>query len=155
MCSSDRIVQFNDKQHRMLTRLPELRALSGVLRRCARDNNRQFRWAIAFLSVFVSGCGQILIRHDSNYRHDLGCEDIDVSTEPACEIDRLGLIKSNLSWQGERISSGATQCSDKVSEYWYSSRLGQWVVAKRDAKNAPPYPKFHPIPTHPALYPDP
>ncbi len=68
--------------------------------------------------------------------------------------DRLQIMKAKLEFHGERLQGGVGRCSEKLSEGWYSSRIVQWAEKHREQKNAPPPPKFHPIPTHPAFFPE-
>ena len=114
---------------------------------------------IAF-GLMSTGCGQIMIRQDAcKSLPVLGISDeIDgecsSSCLEGCEGDRLALMKAKLGWQGERLQGGVGRCSEKISECWYRSRIAQWAAKHREAANAPPLPKFHPIPTHPALFPE-
>ncbi len=122
-------------------------------------NTTLLSFGIVF-SLLMTGCGQVMIRQDSCKSAPLvGIVDgIDgestVSCQEGCAADRLALTKAKLGWQGERLTSGVGRCSDKISEYWYSSRIAQWAAKHREQANAPPLPKFHPIPTHPALFPE-
>lgn len=109
-------------------------------------------WSLSFLSMFA-GCGQVLLRQPSSCCEAIPDPGIEESSG-ACGAERLAILRANLGFQGERLQNGVENCSHKLSECWYSSHLSQWIAMKRDEKNAPPFPKFHPIPTHPALYPD-
>jgi hypothetical protein len=63
-------------------------------------------------------------------------------------------MKAKLGCQGQRLKGGVGRCSEKISECWYNSRFAQWAQKHREQANAPPPPKFHPIPTHPAFFPE-
>ncbi len=108
---------------------------------------------LALCCLLSSGCGQVLIRQD-------GCSScaspgIGEPCQQACGAERLALMKAKLGWHGDRMKDHVGQYSGKVTECWYSTHLAQWIEKKRDEANAPPPPKFHPIPTHPALFPEP
>ncbi len=114
---------------------------------------RPAQWIIPFFCVVSLGCGQIVVRQEE-------CNVLPTSSmfEPCQQIDgaeRLALMKAKLGWRGDRLKDNVGHCSEKVSECWYNSHLAQWIQKKREDANAPPPSKFHPIPTHPALFPEP
>ncbi len=110
--------------------------------------------------MLVTGCGQVMIRQDPCRNVSMLGVDHEMEGEMVAPChrtpvaDRLSIMKAKLGWQGEKIKAGVGRCSGKVSECWYSSRIAQWAAKHREAANAPPLPKFHPIPTHPALFPE-
>lgn len=142
------------------------RVLSNLPRSSLLDQLRYATsWMFAFGLLLFSGCGQVLIRQENCSCSPSGLigsydeiesshDEIESGCEASCGAERLALMKTRLGWQGDRLKNSAGHCSDKFAECWYSSKLGQWVQGKRDAANAPPFPKFHPVPTHPALYPE-
>ena len=111
------------------------------------------QWMIPFCCIFSSGCGQILIRQEGCNVLPASCTD--EPCQQACGLERLALMKAKLGWHGDRFRDNVRHCSEKVPECWYSSHLAQWMQKKREEANAPPPAKFHPIPTHPALFPEP
>jgi hypothetical protein len=108
----------------------------------------------------MSGCGQIMIREDSCRPAPVQImeEGIEVplnsSGNLGCAADRFEIMKAKLGIHGDRLKGGVARCSEEISECWYSSRIAQWAAKHREKANAPPVPKFHPIPTHPALFPE-
>ena len=133
-----------------------------------RDRQVGFRfsaqWIIPLCCIVSTGCGHIFVRQDGVRQDGVrqeGCNVLPTScgmVEPcqqACGAERLALMRAKLGWHGDRFKDSIGHSSEKVSECWYSSHLAQWMQRKREEANAPPPAKFHPIPTHPALFPEP
>jgi len=125
------------------------------------DRRRYVRHAAKGLlfvgSLLFSGCGQIMIRQSpcdpvhftettGGDTHEAWHESASVACPASCQNTDGGAVGS--------MKSGIGRCSEKIAECWYCSALAQWAANKRDQANAPPHPKFHPLPTHPALFPE-
>lgn len=52
---------------------------------------------------------------------------------------------------GARACNAGTQCRENVASWYYTKC--EWFEKKRAEANAPPWPRFHPVPTRPVFAP--
>jgi hypothetical protein len=117
---------------------------------------------IVFVLAIHTGCCQMVLR--GPMRGECGAPLIDCVDPNQCEsaedatFNRLHELRANLQMQREiasaRISDHFHVCSAKMSDSWNQSCIARWKAEQREKISAPPYPRFHPIPTHPTFYPE-
>ena len=138
---------------------------SEILNEKTQINNQPACLARAVALLFVlmaTGCCQMVLRGPS--RNEYGSPILDCVDPNQCEpadqaaFNRLQEFKANLQMHrgqaSARMSDSLHVCSAKMSDRWNQSRIAQWKAEHREKLSAPPYPKFHPLPTHPAFYPE-
>ncbi len=122
-----------------------------------------FARTVALLVVLMTtGCCQMVLR--GPMRNECGSPILDcvdpAQCEPAERAAFNGLQEFRANLQMHRLQASAKMsdslhiCSAKMSDRWNESCIAQWKAERREKLTAPPCPKFHPLPTHPAFYPE-
>ncbi len=133
---------------------------------------------VLIASVFATGCCNPILDRGCSARQDidgsdlgtLGCTD-NCATEPFSpnECSTNPCVASTdpqnghpihmpaLPYIGSRIKTWGAQASGHFQNNFFTRSVDAHKarkLAKIDAKNAPPWPTFHPIPTRPVFFPD-
>jgi hypothetical protein len=115
------------------------------------------RAILVWIAMMTAGCGQVMIRQCPCDR-GLNCDAPFSETANFCQAcettDRFAWMKAKLGWHGTRIKDSVGRCSNQLVTCWHRSPIAQCIASKRERDNAPPIPKFHPVPTHPAFFPE-
>lgn len=116
-----------------------------------------------------SGTNHGLIRKAAHSNHIQSLIANFPSCDPACEepcplYDRREVLARTVSamspsnWMpqsvknlGAKTCEGAANCRDRMASWYYTKC--EWVEKKRAEANAPPWPRFHPVPTKPVFAP--
>ncbi len=59
-------------------------------------------------------------------------------------------------WQTEKsqINHNLNEKSRRIHQHLHQNKLSEWAAKKREQANAPPWPRFHPLPTRNVFYPE-
>jgi hypothetical protein len=111
---------------------------------------------LALLMLGLSpGCGVLRVQPMANPPSPM------VSDPELASCDRLD--ESNAAIACEKASSASfpafgrerlAMWSAGWEERWHQSPLAIWAARQREKKTAPPFPRFHPLPTHAVFYPE-
>ncbi len=83
----------------------------------------------------LSGCRSICLSPpNDSYLADCSSDCFQPGTQPIASLQRP--------YVGQRLSGG-------LHDNWISRK----IASHNEAKNAPPWPRFHPLPSHPVFYP--
>jgi hypothetical protein len=137
-----------------------------------RNQSKGLGWLLVSLCCMFLSVGCISIRRaDPNGFQTQTCSD---SSTPTCEEpcplhDRREVLASLATRMNpaqlvpHRVSSLACTCRDRSTAFvsHQGHRVGAmgasvrgWIQEKKDEANAPPWPRFHPLPTRPVFAPE-
>lgn len=108
--------------------------------------------------VVVPGCGHLMVGNVSSN----GCEASLVnSVDPAgCEVadgfafNRFRDAGTKLQLSNQSAAEKLAVCSARLQDSWQRSPIEQWKAERREKLTAPPFPRFHPLPTNPVFFPE-
>jgi hypothetical protein len=117
---------------------------------------------VLLVVVMTTGCCHMVVRGPLG--KECGSPIIECVDPNQCEpadraaFNHLDEINANCQVHHEQLSARFSDrlhvCSARMRDLWNESCIERWKAEQREKRSAPPYPRFHPLPTHPAFYPE-